>query len=114
MPQNGITHIIEMRDLGIVKNQAVFEFRGISSYNAITHDDIFPNVATIANLAVLTDPSWPLNHGSLLDDGILSNEYGPTDEGFADQTPMETWLESKLKVAGNLREHIPRMLDIFK
>jgi len=114
MAQNGIAYIIEMRDLGIVKNQAVFEFRGISSHNAITHDDIFPNVATIADLAVLTDPSWPFDHRPLLDDGVFSNKYRSTDERLADQSSMESWLEAKLKVAGNFRQHIPRMLDIIK
>jgi hypothetical protein len=114
MPQNGIAHIIKMRDLGIIKNEAIFEFGRIPRHDSIADDDIFADVAAIANLAILTDPSWPLNHGSLLDDGILSNEYGPTDEWFADQTTVETWLETKLEIAGNLREHIPRMLDIFK
>ena len=84
------------------------------SHNAITHDDIFPNVATIANLAVLTDPSRAFDHRPLLDDGVSSNEYGSTDERLTDQSSMESWLEAKLKVTGNFRQYIPRMLDIFK
>ncbi len=114
MTQNGIAYIIEMWDLGIVKNQAVFEFRGIPCDNPIADDDIFADVAAIANLAVLTDPSRAFDHRPLLDDGVFPNEYRPTDEWLADQSSMESWLEAKLKVAGNLREHLPRMLDIFK
>ena len=73
--KNRISHVIVMRDLRSVENQAVLEFTRISRDHPISDYDIFADIATIANFAVLANPGGSLDHSAVLYNCSCSNIY---------------------------------------
>jgi hypothetical protein len=72
--EDGVAHIIEVRDFAVIEQNAVLELAGIPEYAAIAHDYIFPYVAAAADLAVFANPRRPFNHGSRFHDGALTDK----------------------------------------
>lgn len=112
--ENGIADVVEVRDLGLVKDQAVLEFAGIAQHDPVAYHDILADVGAVADLASLADPCWALNHGPVLDHGAAPDEDGTADEGFADQLPEDAGLEPKLEVGSDLGERLPGVGDILE
>src|SRR6266704_1074267 len=77
-----IAHVVEMRRLRLVKENAIFEFARVSHDHAIAHNDVLANVTTAADLAVFADPGWPFHDRALLDDRSTTDEDRVTDERF--------------------------------
>ena len=103
-----------MRHLGFVEDEAIFEFTRISCDHPIADDDVFANVASAADFAVVTDPSRTFDHGTLLDDGIFSHENSRTDKWFADEFAVQSGLEAELEVGRNFWQNVPDILYVFK
>src|SRR5918996_966191 len=83
MAQDGVAHVIKMRHLYFIEQNAVFEFARIAHYDAITGDDVLTHVTTAANLAVFADPRGPLQHRALLNDRSSADEHAIADERLA-------------------------------
>jgi hypothetical protein len=103
-----------VRDLGFVKDEAVFEFGGISSDNAVAKDHVFPNVAPVADLAVFSNPSRAFDHSALFNNGAFADEDSSTHKRFADEAAMNARLEAELQVGGNFRQGVPNILGVLE
>ena len=114
MPENRITHVVEMRHLGFVEDETIFEFTRISGDHPIADDDVFANVASAADFAVVTDPGRTFDHGTLLDDGIFAHENRRTDKWFADELAVQSGFEAELEVGRNFWQNVPDILYVFK
>lgn len=112
--EDGITDIIEVWDLRLVKDEAILELTGIAQNHAVPHDDIFTDVGPIANLTSLADPGRSLDHGSMLDHRAAPDEDGTADEGLADEFAVDAGFETKLKVGADLGQGFPGMGDIVE
>ena len=58
-----------MRYLGVIENNAVFEFAGIAEHDSVADDDIFADVTAGPDLAITSYPGGADDSGSVLDDG---------------------------------------------
>lgn len=112
--ENRVADIVEVWNLGFVEDEAVFKFRGISRDDAITEDDIFANVTTVTNLAVLTDPSWAFDHGPLLDHRALTDKDGAAHKWLTDEASVEAGFHAELQVGGDLWKCVPDVLDVLE
>ena len=101
--ENRVAHIVEVRDLCFVEDEAVFKFRGISSHDSISENHIFPDVTPISNLAVLPDPSRTFDHGPLFDHRAFADKHRAAHERLADEAAMETGFEAELEISRDLR-----------
>ena len=61
MTKNRITHVIEMRHLCFIEQDAVFEFARVAHDYAVADDDVFAHVTAAANVAVFADPRRALS-----------------------------------------------------
>jgi len=112
--EDRVADIIEMRNLGLVEDEAVFKFRGISSHDTIAEDDIFADVTPIPNLTVLADPSRTFDHGSLFDHCPFADKNRTAHERLADEAAMETGFHAELEISRDLRQNIPDMLGVLE
>ena len=112
--EDRVADIVEVRNLGLVEDEAVFKFRGIPGYNSVAEDHIFADVTPIPNLTVLTDPSRTFDHGSLFDHCPFADKYRAAHERLADEAAMETGLQAELQISRDLRQNIPDMLGVLK
>ena len=80
--QDGVAHVIEMRHLCFIEQNAILELARVAHYDAIASDDVLAHVATAANLAVFADPRRALQHRALLNDRSSPNEHAIADERF--------------------------------
>ncbi len=86
--ENRVADIVEVRNLGLVEDEAVFKFRGISCHDSVAEDHIFADVTPISNLTVLADPSWTFDHGPLFDDRAFADKYSAAHERLADEAAV--------------------------
>ena len=112
--EDRVANIIEVRNLGLVEDEAVFKFRGIPSHNPIAEDHIFADVTSVPNLAVLADPSRAFDHGPLFNHCSFANKYSTAHERLADETAMETGFHAELEISRDLRQNIPYMFSVLK
>ena len=112
--EDGITDVIKVGDLRLVKDQAVLKFAGIAQHNPVANHDILTDVGAIADLTSLADPCGPLDHGTVLDHGAPPDKDGSADEGFADQLPKDAGLEPELEVGSDLGERLPSVGDVLE
>lgn len=103
----GVANVVEMGNFGLIENDRVFEFAGISHDDAVADNHVFAHVAAVANLAALPDPGRPLDHGPMLDDGPLPHEDHAGDERLADHAAKDGGLKTELQVAANLFKGLP-------
>jgi hypothetical protein len=97
-----VADVIEMGRLRFIKNDRVLELAGIAENAAGTDDDIFPDVATVANFASFSDPGRSFDHRALLDNRPLADENGAADEWLAYEAALHRRLEAELQVTGDL------------
>ena len=114
MAQNGITDVVEVGDLGLIKDQAVLELARVAKDDAIAHHDVLADVSTVADLASLADPGGSLDHRTMLDDGASPDENGSADEGLADELAENPRLETELEVRRDLGKRLPGMSHVLK
>ena len=112
--EDRVPDVVEVRDLSLVEDEAVLELAGVAQNDAITDHYIFADIGTVANLAILTDPSRPLDHGTLFDDRAGSDIDSAADEGLADQLAMDSRLEPELEIGRDLCDCLPDMSDILE
>ena len=112
--EDGITHVVEVRNLRGVEDDAVFEFAGVAEDGIVAHDDIFADVATGADLAAIADPSRAFDHGALFDRGAVADVDGIADKGAADLFAMDGRLEAELEIGGDEREGFPDIGHLLK
>ena len=114
VPDNRITHVVEMGYLGLVEDDAVLELAGIAKHRAVANNHIFPDVAAAANLAAFSDPCRAFNHGALLDHSAAPNEHRAADEWFPDESTLYGGFEPELQIAADLLEGFPNVCDVLK
>ncbi len=85
---NGITHVVEVWDLRLIKNDGVLELAGVAQDASGADDHILSDITSTADFAVFPDPRRPLDHGSLLDDCAASDEHSAADERFPDHSAV--------------------------
>ena len=112
--EDRVADIVEVRNLCLVEDEAIFKFRGIPGHDSIAEDHIFPDVTPIPNFAVLADPSWTFDHGSLFDDCAFADKNSAAHERLADESAVYARFETELQIVGNFWQHIPDMLCVFK
>ena len=57
--ENRVPHVIEMRHLRLIEEDAVLKLAGISENGAVPHDDVFPDITATADMTIFADPGWP-------------------------------------------------------
>src|SRR4029077_17271273 len=109
-----IPDVIEMWYLGIIKDDAVFEFARISKDGAIADDHIFPDITTASDLAVVSDPGRTFNCRPVLDQSSVAHIHIFTNERTAHNATVDCGLQAKLKIASNLLERVPHIGAVIK
>src|SRR5258708_7314249 len=99
---DGIAHVIEVRDVGVVKQQRVFELAGIANHAVVADEDMFAHVGVMPDLAVAADDGGALDHRAVLDKRALANEHLLTDKGNALTVVPQLGAEVGLKVNSDL------------
>jgi len=112
--ENGISHIVEMRDLRFVADNAALELTGISHHHPVADDDIFAHITPAADVTILSDPGRALQYRPLFDNCAGTHEYGVADERFPHQLPKNSRFKPKLKITGNLFQCVPDKTLVFK
>lgn len=78
--EDGVAHIVVMRHLAAVEDDAVLELTRVSEHAAVADDDVLADVAAGAELAVPPDPGRAFDHHARLQRGALINEHILADE----------------------------------
>ena len=103
-----------MRYLGVVKDDAIFEFAGISKYDAVADDDVFAYVAATAYFAVVSDPGRAFDGRSVLDQCATADVDIFTDKRSAHDPAINSRFEAELKIAANLLQDIPYLCAVVE
>src|SRR5438132_12771202 len=109
-----IAHVIEMRRLRLVEENAVFEFARVSHDDAIAHNDVLAHVTTAADLAIFADPGRPFQDRALFDDRSATDEDRITDERFPHELAQYAGLQAELQITGDLFERVPNIILALK
>lgn len=96
--EDGIAHVVEVRDFAVVEEDAVLKFAGIAEDAVVTDDHVFANVAAAANLAVFADPGRSLDDSAWFHDGAFTDEDVIAHGGLGMDFGMEGGLEVGLKI----------------
>src|SRR5260370_30759923 len=99
---DGIADVIEVRHVGIVKKQRVFDLAGIADHAVVADEDVFAHISVMTDLAVAPDDGWALNHRAVLDHRALANEHLFTDKGNALTVVAQLGAEVGLKISCDL------------
>src|SRR6266576_488989 len=110
MSQDRVAHVIEMRHLRFIKQDAVFELARVPHHHAVPDDHVFAHVTSAPDVTVLPDPRRPFQHRALLDDRPGSDENRIADKWLPDQLSEHRRFQTKLQIARDLTERVP---DIF-
>src|SRR5947209_375525 len=97
-----IAHVVEMRRLRLVEENAIFEFARVSHDHAIAHNDVF------------ADPGRPFHDRALLDDRSTTDEDRVTDERFPHELAQYARLQTELQITGDLLERVPNVILVLK
>jgi hypothetical protein len=112
--QHGIANVTEVRNVGVVKDDAVFEFARIAEHDPIADDDVFADVTTAPDFAIVSNPGRAfdgravLNHGSASDVDVLA------DKGSAHDAGIDGRLEAELEIAADLFKDIPDLRTVIE
>src|SRR5438477_1820266 len=105
--QNGIAHIIKVRYLRFIAQDAILKLARVPHHHAVAHDDVFAHVTATADMALLADPGRTFYDGALFDDGVSANEDGIADERFSHQLSQHRRFQTKLEITCDLFERVP-------
>ena len=105
--EDGIADVIEVRRVGAIEQQRVFQFGRIADDTAVADDDVFADVGVVADLAVLADDGRAFDHCAVLDDGAFADENFFTDERPALAAVMQGRFQIGGDVALNFFERVP-------
>ncbi len=94
--QNGIAHVIKMRRLCFIEENAIFELARISHHHAIAHHYILAHIAAAADVAILADPGRPFQNRALLDNRPTPDKHIAADERFPDELAEHGRFQAKL------------------
>ena len=112
--EDGITDVVEVRDLCLVEDEAVLELAGVAQDDAVTDHNILTDIGSVADFAILADPCGTFDHGSLLDDRAGSDIDSAADKWLTDQLAVDARLETELQIRRDLRQRLPDMRDILE
>src|SRR5438067_1167159 len=112
--ENRVADVIEMRHLRFVEEDAILELARVPHYDAIADDDVFADVAAVANFALFPDPGRPFDHRALLDRGPFSDENRAAHERLSDQSSLDARLQTKLQIARDLVQRVPDIRQILE
>src|SRR5450432_2618137 len=107
--ENRIAHVIKMRHLRVVEDDAVFKFARVAHHNAVADDHVLADVTAVANLAALANPRRAFDHRALLDRGSFSDKNRAAHKWLADQPSFNSRLEPELQITRNLFQRIPNI-----
>ena len=94
--QDRIANITKMRYLGVIENNAVFEFAGIAKHDPVANDYIFADVTAGTDLAIASYPGWADDSGSILDDGSWTDGDPVADKWSANGRTLHCRLQRTL------------------
>src|SRR4029079_2765408 len=86
----------------------------IPRHHVVANDDIFADVASVANLAVFPDPGGALDHRSMLNHRPATDENGIAHERLADELALNRWLQTEFQVGRYLRQRLPDIFQVVK
>ena len=107
MAEDGIAHVIKMRHLAVVKEQAVFQLARIADHTAIAHDHIGAHISAVADLAIPPDDSWALNVRAGLHHGSFSEKHLGPDHCLGRYGGVIGRLQFGGEVFGEARQGLP-------
>ena len=110
--ENGITHIVEVRNFTVVEEHAVFELAGVPEHAVVTDDDVLSHIAASADLAVLPDPRGPFDVGTRLNDGTFAQKDVLTHDSGGMHGAEDGRLQMGFKVVANARQSRPYRLPV--
>ncbi len=110
--EDGIAHIIEVRNFTVVEEHTVFELAGVPQHAVVTHDDVLPHIAPSADLAVLPDPRGPFDVGARLDDGTFAQKDVLTHDSGGMHRAEDGRFEMGFQVVADTRQSRPNRLPI--
>src|ERR1044072_5668975 len=79
--ENRIADITEVRHLGVIEEQRVFELARIPDHAAVPNDYVFAQISIVPNLAILPDDRGPLDHDAILHHRACADENMIADPG---------------------------------
>ena len=105
--ENRIADIIEMGDLGAVEYHAIFKLTRIAKDYPVANDHTFADVTATSDLAIIPDPGWSFNGRTVFNNRPVPDIDHFADKGPSEQTSVDSWIEPKLKITGDLLQDIP-------
>jgi hypothetical protein len=112
--QHGITDVTEVRYVGVIEDDAIFEFARIAEYDPVADDDVFADVAAASDFAIISDPGRTLdgrtvlNHRSAADVDIFADKRSAHDPG------INGWFQAELEIAADLLQDIPDLCAVIE
>ncbi len=108
--EDGIAHVIEMRRLGVVEEEGIFDLGGIADHAIVADDDVFADVGVVANLAILPDDGRPFDHDAVLQHRAFADENLFADEGRALAAVAQIRAQMGGQIGGDFRQRFPGIL----
>jgi hypothetical protein len=112
--QHGVTDVTEVRDVGIVEDDAIFEFARISEHDPVTDDDVFADVAAAPDFAIVADPGRTLDGRAVLNHRSTAYVDVFADKGSAHDPGINGWFQAELKIAADLLQDIPDLCAVIE
>src|SRR5438270_11380156 len=114
MPEDRIAHVIEMRHLRFIEQNAVLELARIPHHDPIPDDHILAHVTAAPDMAIVANPRRSFQHRALLDNRSGADEDCVADKRLPDQLAHHRGLQSKLEIARDLPQRVPDIFLRFK
>ena len=75
VPQDGIAHVVIVRHLHVVKEDHVFQLRGIAHHTVVPHQGAAPDEGTGTDLGLMADDAGPGDVVVGIDHGVLGDPH---------------------------------------
>jgi hypothetical protein len=112
--QHGITNVTEVRDVGVIEDDAIFEFARITEHDSVADDDVFTDVAATPDFAIVSDPGRPLDSRAVLNHRSTTDVDIFADEGPAHDPSINGWFQAELEIAADLLQDIPDLCAVIE
>jgi len=112
--QYGITDVTEMRNVGVIEDDAIFEFARIAKYDSVADDDVFADVAAASDFAIISDPGRTLDGRTVLNHRSAADVDIFADKGPAHDPGINGWFQAELEVAADLLQDIPDLYAVIE
>jgi hypothetical protein len=112
--QHRITDVTEVRNVGVIENDAIFELARIAEHDPVADDDVFAYITAAPDFAVVSDPGRAFYGRTVLDHGPTSDVDILADKGSAHDSAINGWFQAELEIAPDLLQDVPDLCAVVE